>query len=298
MVVRNQDSHAQLLSPASLTPFFEHNTDIGPRTLARKGDDDSRSPAQDQTSSSFRNGESCCGYVERRDDGCFAGERPVKGAGGKHRADSPRIIIAANDPATLVGLRMALEADSLRVCDEVGSVHDLIEAVERHGPDVCLVDVELRGGGIRGAAEVVTRAANVAVVLLADDAGEEQFLDAIRIGAAGYVLKSIAPARLPDVVHAVLRGEPAIPRSLVVALIDRYRQRPYVRHLALPHRRGVDLTSREWEVLDLMREGRSTREIAARLLISEVTVRRHISSVLKKLDVDSRAEALKLLQSA
>jgi DNA-binding NarL/FixJ family response regulator len=66
----------------------------------------------------------------------------------------------------------------------------------------------------------------------------------------------------------------------------------------VPDRSGVDLTSREWEVLDLMRDGLSTREIAIRLLISEVTVRRHIGSVLKKLHVQSRAEALDLLESA
>jgi DNA-binding NarL/FixJ family response regulator len=81
-------------------------------------------------------------------------------------------------------------------------------------------------------------------------------------------------------------------------LIEQYRTRPARRQLPLSHRRGVDLTSREWEVLDCMREGLSTREIADRLMISEVTVRRHIGSVLKKLQVSSRAEALRLLESA
>ena len=66
----------------------------------------------------------------------------------------------------------------------------------------------------------------------------------------------------------------------------------------LSHRRAVDLTSREWDVLELMRDGLSSREIAERLLISEVTVRRHIGAVLKKMQVQSRREALQLLQSA
>src|SRR6266542_3343382 len=89
-----------------------------------------------------------------------------------------------------------------------------------------------------------------------------------------------------------------LPRALVATLIDRLRARVGHRHLAVPDRRGVDLTSREWEVLDLMREGLSTHGIATRLRISDVTVRRHIGSVLKKLEVRSREEAMKLLQSA
>jgi len=81
-------------------------------------------------------------------------------------------------------------------------------------------------------------------------------------------------------------------------LINQYRSRPTRRQLPAGQGRGVDLTSREWQVLDCMREGLSTREIADRLMISEVTVRRHIGSVLKKLRVSSRADAIRLLESA
>ncbi len=193
---------------------------------------------------------------------------------------------------------MALEADAVRVCAQVHSLEELIESVERLAPDACLVDVDISGGGIRAVAELAARAPRVAVVLLAEDAGDEGFLDAMRLGAAGYVPKKIAPARLPNVIRAVLEGEPAIPRALVTLLINQYRDRPKRRHLPVSQGRGVDLTSREWEVLDFMRAGLSTRQIADRLLISEVTVRRHIGSVLKKLHVSSRADALRLLESA
>jgi DNA-binding NarL/FixJ family response regulator len=208
------------------------------------------------------------------------------------------VVIGANDSATLAGMRIALEADGLRVSAEVHSLQELIEAVESHEPDVCLVDVDLSGGGVRGAAEIASRAPRVAVVLLADDAGEETFLDAIRVGATGYVPRRISPARLPSVIRAVLDGEPAIPRSLVTLLINHYRARPARRPLPISQGKSVDLTSREWEVLDFMRAGLSTRQIADRLLISEVTVRRHIGSVLKKLKVSSRADALRLLETA
>ena len=221
--------------------------------------------------------------------------RPDMGRAGH---GTPNVVIGASDPATLVGMRMALEADGVAVVGEVHSLPELVDAVERHKPDVCLVDADLNGGGVRAAAELTARAPTVAVVLLADDASDEMFLDAIRVGATGYVPKHIPPARLPSVVRAVLDGEPAIPRALVTHLINQYRARPPRRQLAVGNGRGVDLTSREWQVLDFMREGLSTRAIADRLMISEVTVRRHISSVLKKLQVPSRAAALALLESA
>jgi DNA-binding NarL/FixJ family response regulator len=81
-------------------------------------------------------------------------------------------------------------------------------------------------------------------------------------------------------------------------LVGHLRGRNARRHLMLSHRRAIELTSREWDVLELMREGLSTREIAGRLMISEVTVRRHIGAVLKKMQLDTRREALQLLQSA
>lgn len=218
------------------------------------------------------------------------------GSNGKQGA--PKVVVGASEPATLVGMRIALEADGIEVVGQVQTLNQLFEAIEVHAPDVCLVDVDLQGGGLRAAAEVAGRAPAVRLVLLAEDADDDEpFLDAIRVGAAGYVPRRIAPERLPNIVRAVLDGEPAIPRALVGLLISHYRARPARRQLT-GNRRGVDLTSREWEVLDFMRTGLSTRQIADRLFISEVTVRRHIGSVLKKLDVESRADALRLLESA
>jgi DNA-binding NarL/FixJ family response regulator len=120
----------------------------------------------------------------------------------------------------------------------------------------------------------------------------------MRVGATGYLPKAIAPAALSKVVDAVLNGEPAIPRALVPLLINEYRERPSRRYLVTNGALDVDLTSREWDVITYLRDGLSTREIAERLLISEVTVRRHVGGIVKKLHVDSRADALKLLQSA
>ncbi len=210
----------------------------------------------------------------------------------------PRVLVAGHDSATINGIRIALEEEGIVLCGRVASAPELIEAVGRLEPDVCLVDVDIPGGGLVAAAEMRAWRSNVAVIMLAPDLNEEDFLKAMAVGAIGYLPKSISAKRLPAVVRAVLLGEPAIPRPLVAVLMNRLRGGGAKRHLVVPDGRGVDLTSREWEVLDCMREGLSTREIATKLLIADVTVRRHIGAVLKKLHVQSRREALELLRSA
>jgi DNA-binding NarL/FixJ family response regulator len=217
---------------------------------------------------------------------------------GTERVDAPRVVLADGDSATRAGIRVSLEQAGMKVCAEVATAEAVIETVANHEPDVVLISVDLQGGGLRAAASIAGDGTGPAVIMLAAVAKDDELIDAIRVGATGYVIKSIAPARLPAAVHAVLQGEPAIPRALVGVLMHQFRGRGAARHLSLPQRRGVELTSREWEVLDLMRNGLTTRQIAARLTISEITVRRHIGSVLKKLRVASRSEALKLLQSA
>jgi two-component system nitrate/nitrite response regulator NarL len=211
----------------------------------------------------------------------------------------PRVLVAGQDSATINGIRIALEEEGIVLCGRVANAAALVEAVGRLEPDLCLVDVDLPGGGIVAAAEMRAWKSRVAVVMLASELKEEDFLKAMAVGAIGYLPKSISPQRLPAVVRAVLLGEPAIPRPLVAVLMNRLRGGGTRRHLVVGDgRRGVDLTSREWDVLDAMRDGLTTREIAAKLLIADVTVRRHIGAVLKKLRVQSRREALELLRSA
>jgi len=206
------------------------------------------------------------------------------------------VALAEGDVATRMGMRLALEQEQLRVVAEVETADDVLAAAAK--ADVCLISVDLPGGGIRAAAAIAAENPGTAVIMLTNAADDKELVDAVRVGAVGYLVKDIAPTRLPDAIRGVLRGEVAIPRVLVRVLADRFRERLGRRHLALRDRRGVDLTTREWEVLDLMCDGLSTREIAARLLISEITVRRHIAAVLKKLRVATRGDALKLLASA
>jgi two-component system nitrate/nitrite response regulator NarL len=211
---------------------------------------------------------------------------------------APRVLVAGHDSATIRGIRLALEDEGIELCGRVANAAELVDGVTRLEPDLCLVDVDLPGGGIVAAAEMRAWRSRVAVVMLASELNEDDFLKAMAVGAIGYLPKSISPKRLPAVIRAVLLGEPAIPRPLVAVLMNRLRGGGTRRHLVVGDGRGVDLTSREWDVLDAMRDGLTTREIAAKLLIADVTVRRHVGAVLKKLHVQSRREALELLRSA
>jgi DNA-binding NarL/FixJ family response regulator len=114
-------------------------------------------------------------------------------------------------------------------------------------------------------------------------------------GASGYLLKGLSGERLASALRAALHGEPALSRALVPHLVDEIR-RGSVRRIALPDG-SVTLTAREWEVGELLREGQSTAEIAERLGVSPVTVRRHVSLLLRKLGAPSRKAAVETLRT-
>jgi DNA-binding NarL/FixJ family response regulator len=210
-------------------------------------------------------------------------------------SDSFRVLVADDHPPTRAGVRAALERDGFVVCAEAGDARSAIEAARRERPDVCLLDIHMPGDGIHAAETISREFPDTAVVMLTVSRTDADLFNALRAGAAGYLLKDIDPIRLPLALRGVLEGEAALPRRLVTLLIEEFRERKRRRRIPLVGRRGVELTDREWEVLDLMKQGLSTDEIATRLFISPVTVRTHVSSVLRKLHVSTREAALALL---
>jgi two-component system NarL family response regulator len=205
------------------------------------------------------------------------------------------VLIADDDFGTRHGMGLVLEAAGLDARAGVADADAAIAEVRRESPDVCLVDLGLPGGGLKVAGWVCTHAPETAVVLIADDVSDEELFDALRIGVAGFVLRNMNRARLPHVLRGVLRGEAALPRDLVGRLAQEFRERGRRRFFAIPDTRGVELTAREWEVLDLLQQQLTTRAVAERLGIAQVTVRRHIGEILRKLHVRSREDALALL---
>ena len=135
------------------------------------------------------------------------------------------------------------------------------------------------------------------VVMLTVSRDDDDLFAALQAAASGYLLKDMDPARLADALHGVCAGEAALSRTLVGRVIEEFRHRQRRHPLRLSRDRAVELTEREWEVLQELRDGLTTQEIADALGIAPVTVRRHVSSTLAKLRVSSRAEALRLLDA-
>jgi DNA-binding NarL/FixJ family response regulator len=206
------------------------------------------------------------------------------------------VLIADDHSLARAGVRQTLAEAGFDVVAEAADGPGAVEAAERERPDLCLLDVHMPGGGIRAASEILERVPDTAVVMLTVSRNDEDLFDALRAGAAGYLLKDTDPARLPHALRGVLAGEAAVPRTLVSRVIDEFRTHGRRRRVPLPGRRGIELSSREWEVLDMLREGQTTADIARRLFVSPVTVRRHISAILRKLDVPDRRSAVDLLE--
>jgi DNA-binding NarL/FixJ family response regulator len=182
------------------------------------------------------------------------------------------------------------------VCAEVGDAEQAIQAALREVPDLCLLDVRMpAGGGIRAAAEISERVPSTAIVMLTVSLEESDLFDSLRAGADGYLLKDTDPDRLPYALQGVLDGEAALPRTLAARVIEEFRSRDGRRRLLLERRHGAKLTVREWEVLEGLRLGHSTKEMAEDLRVSPITVRRHVSEIVRKLRVRDRAAAVRLI---
>ena len=205
-----------------------------------------------------------------------------------------RVLLADDHAPTRDDVRLALEEDERFVvcavaCDAPGA----IEAAVHHRPDLCLLDIRMPGGGIAAAWEISARLPTAKVVMLTVSRDDRNLFAALRAGASGYLLKDIDPARLPQALYDVVDGEAALPRALVARLIDEFRDRSPRRRAVLAGNVSSPLTSREWQVLDLLRRDLSTAEIAQRLFLSPITVRSHVSSILRKLRVSDREAAVR-----
>jgi DNA-binding NarL/FixJ family response regulator len=205
------------------------------------------------------------------------------------------VLVADDDISLRRSVRDALEAHGCAVVGEVGDAGSAVAAAARLRPDVCLIELELRGGGLNAIRQVAKASPRTLVVVLTTSDRAEDVVGAFTRGAAGYLLKGLSGERLASTLQAAYRGEPALSRSLVPYLVDEIRHGS-ARRLLLPEGE-VMLTPREWEVGELLREGNSTADIAERLGVSPITVRRHVGLLLRKLGAQSREEAVEMLLS-
>ena len=209
-----------------------------------------------------------------------------------------RVVIADDHAPTRADVRRVLDRDErFEVCAEAADAAEAVRGALREKPDICLLDLSMPGNGMAAVWEIMARLPETRIVILTVSDQEEDLFTALRAGASGYLLKTMDLNRLPDTLNGVCHGEAAMPRTLVARVLERFRRRePRWRHPVGAGQAQRRLTSREWEVLDLLAQGRSTGEIADRLVISPTAVRVHIASIVRKLEVPDRAAAVELFR--
>jgi DNA-binding NarL/FixJ family response regulator len=191
--------------------------------------------------------------------------------------------LVADNAITRLGVRMALDGLAV-VCGEADDHREAVRLAQSLRPDVVLAGRSLPGGGIETIREIADAMPGMPIIFMSDSDAPGDLMAALRAGAVGYVPAGLHGPQLRRAVTAVLSREAAVPRSMVIDLIEELR--------ALERAAADVLTEREAEIVVLLREGKTTAAIAAQLGISPVTVRRHISKVLHKIGVDERSQLL------
>jgi DNA-binding NarL/FixJ family response regulator len=202
-----------------------------------------------------------------------------------------RVVIADDQAMMRAGFRMILEAQGdIEVAAEAGDGAEAVAAAERTRPDVVLMDIRMP---VMDGVEATRRLPGHRVVILTTFNLDEYVVEALRAGASGFLLKDAPPEELVAAVRVVAAGDallsPAVTRRLLDRVVSRLPDRPEPPPDAL-----AELTERELEVLRLVARGLSNAEIAAGLVVSEATVKTHVSHVLQKLRLRDRVQAVVL----
>jgi NarL family two-component system response regulator LiaR len=222
-------------------------------------------------------------------------EHREPGHGRRDWDGSPRAIVADDDPFARRMIKDALQVAGFIVTAEAHDGREAVELTLYYRPDVVLMDVVMPSlDGIAATRQIVKEIPEQLIVLLTSAEEDELSVLGLRAGAVGFLTKDVDVSVLPRAIRGALQGEAVISRRLAMRLVEQLRRVPE----AAPGLRPVKspLTAREWEVIDLLYEGRSTEDIAAALVLSTETVRTHVKHILRKLGTRSRAEAVEVAQ--
>ncbi|MDE3087901.1 MAG: response regulator transcription factor [Chloroflexota bacterium] len=200
-----------------------------------------------------------------------------------------RIILVDDHEVVRIGLKTLLARNpEFEIVDEAGSASEAVEKTLRLKPEVVVMDIRLPGkSGIEACREITTQQPATKVLMLTSYAEDEMLFDAIAAGASGYVLKQIGSGELVRALETIGRGESLVDPTLMQKVFARVRE---------AERRAEsnafrNLNEQEMRILALIAEGKTNREIAARVFLSEKTVRNYVSTLLSKLNLSSRAQA-------
>jgi DNA-binding NarL/FixJ family response regulator len=209
-----------------------------------------------------------------------------------------RIVVGDEQMATRVGIRHAVEPHGIVVVGEAVNAAQAVAICREQCPDVCVLSTRIPGNGIEAARLITGAVPGTKIVMLAASGRSEELFGALRAGADGYLLTTMSPSRLPHVIRGVMNGQAALPREMTADLIREFREHGHTRRVAVSPERDVELTTREYQVLERLRRRERTSEVAARLGITEVTVRRHVSSIVHKLGARDRGGVIDMLERA
>jgi DNA-binding NarL/FixJ family response regulator len=203
----------------------------------------------------------------------------------------PRAVVADDDALARRMVKDVLQRAGITVVAEAHDGNEAIALARYHRPDIVLLDVIMPHlDGIAATRRIIAESPDQLVILLTHSDDDELGILGLRAGAVGYLSKEVDLEGLPRALEGALAGEAAISRGMAKRVIEHLREFPEGGRGMRPVQ--STLTSREWQVLDLLCEQRSTEQIAETLVLSQETVRTHVKSILRKLEVRSRGEAV------
>ena len=205
---------------------------------------------------------------------------------------SPRLVIADDQPLVRAGLRKIFEADpQITVAAEADDGFGAVHAVERVAPDVVVMDIRMPNlDGLEATRRIVAAGDPPRVLVLTTFGADEYVFAALRAGASGFLLKDARPEELIAGVHTLARGEALLAPAVTRTVVEQFARLPEPDAAAAA--RLAELTPREREVLLLLVAGRSNREIAEELVVSEGTTKAHVLAILRKLGLRDRVHAV------
>jgi DNA-binding NarL/FixJ family response regulator len=204
--------------------------------------------------------------------------------------DKPIRVLLVDDHAVVrKGMRALLDREAgIEVAGEAENGDQAVHAADRLRPDVILMDLEMPGtGGIEATRQITAHHPETRIVVLTSHAAEEDVFPALKAGALGYLLKHSAPEEVLQAIRQAHRGETVLHPSIARMVLQELNRPAQVKQ----PRTTEPLSERELEVLRLLARGMSNQEIADTLVVGEATVRSHVSSILRKLQLASRTQA-------
>jgi NarL family two-component system response regulator LiaR len=214
----------------------------------------------------------------------------------QQQADAPvRAIIADDDPFARKMIKEALRNAGVVVIAEAHNGRQAVDLARHYNPDVVLMDVVMPElDGIAATRRIIKDNPDQVIIILTTADDDEIGLLGLRAGAVGFLAKDVDIEALPQAMVGALNGEAAISRKLGRRLVEHLRRSPEGRGGLRPVK--SPLTPREWEVIDVLAQGKTTDQIAAELVLSSETVKSHVKNILRKLGARSREEAVAAAQ--